>query len=513
MSLAFAIAIALAIFATAAATVALVFAIRERARSRRFREALKKVAQRRVRDRAQQVAALEHKATHDELTELPNRALLYDRLEVAIASARRSRKTMALLVLDLDRFKEINDTLGHGQGDLVLQSIGPRVRGAIRASDTVARLGGDEFAVLLPDVGDESAALMVARKVGKAIEEPLLLEGQILNIGASVGVALCPEHGEDPDALLKHGDIAMYVAKRTAVGCVLYAPEQDQGSRRRLALSAQLKGGIEAGQLFLVYQPKVELKTGRMTGVEALVRWNHPLLGVLPPDQFVPLAEKTGQIQALTFWVLGEALRQRAAWAAAGLELSVAVNLSARSLHDPELPARVTDLLAAHGTPPGALVLEITESCIMADPARAETVLALLRGLGVRLSIDDFGTGYSSLAYLSRLPVSEIKIDRSFVTGADAKQGSCDEVIVRSTIDLGHNLGLEVVAEGVEGEPTLERLIAEGCDQAQGYLVARPIPPDAVAKLIADPPPAVKRLRRAADRRSGASGRAKALPA
>ncbi|HVY62961.1 MAG TPA: EAL domain-containing protein, partial [Planctomycetota bacterium] len=411
-----------------------------------------------VSERRAQMAALERQATHDALTGLPNRALLQDRLGVAIAAARRSRRPLALLLMDLDRFKEINDTLGHATGDTVLRQVGPRVRRAIRESDTVARLGGDEFAVLLPDVGDATSALSVARGILSRVAEPILLEGQVLQPGASIGIALYPDHGDDADALLKRADVAMYLAKRAGAGVAVYAAELDPNSRRRLALTSALRGAIEAGELFLEFQPKLDIRSGRVRGAEALVRWRHPQLGVVAPAQFIPLAEQTGLIGPLTTWVLREALRTARGWRAAGLDLSVAVNLSPRTLQDPSFPAEVARTLAALAVPASALTLELTETGLMTDPERALSIARALAAAGVRLSVDDFGTGYSSLASLAKLPARELKIDRAFVAALERASG--EAVIVRSTIELGHSLALEVVAEGVETAATLEAVAA-----------------------------------------------------
>ncbi len=427
-----------------------------------------------VTDRKAQAAALKYQATHDVLTDLPNRTLLHDRLSNAIASGRRENKPLALMLMDLDRFKEINDTLGHHHGDLLLKQIGPRVKGVLRESDTVARLGGDEFAVLLPGAGTLEYVTVLVRKILRVLEQPFVLGELALDVGASVGIALCPDHGEDADLLIQRADVAMYLAKQTGSGYALYALEHDQHSPRRLGLMGELRHAIDNGQLFLLYQPKVDLRGGRVTGVEALVRWRHPELGIVPPDQFITLAEQTGLIKPLALWVLDAALRQYRAWDRAGLRLSLAVNLSARNLHDPQLPDQVRGILRTHRVSAGRLKVEITESFIMADPARAMEVLTRLSRMGVTLSIDDFGTGYSSLGYLKKLPVDEIKIDKSFVRDMGVDEDG--EVIVRSTIELAHNLGLKVVAEGVENQGTLDRLVALGCDAAQGYHISPPIP-------------------------------------
>jgi diguanylate cyclase (GGDEF)-like protein len=436
-------------------------------------------------ERKAQAAALEYKATHDALTDLPNRFLFHDRLQQALRAGLREKKPLALLVMDLDRFKEINDTLGHLIGDRLLQEAGRRIRGVLRESDTVARLGGDEFALLLPGARVNDAVLVV-EKVQKALARPFTLEGLSLDVEASFGIALFPEHGEDADTLIRRADVAMYVAKQAGSGYALYASEQDQYTPRRLMLIGELRHAIELNQLVLHYQPKINLRTGRVTGVEALVRWQHPQHGLIPPAEFISLAEQTGAIKPLTLWVLEEALRQCQAWHQAGLTLTVAVNLSARNLQDPQLVDQVAGFLETAGAAPSRLELEVTESVIMADPARALETLTRLSAMGVRLAIDDFGAGYSSLSYLKKLPVNELKIDKTFVINMATDDN--DAVIVRSTIDLAHNLGLAVVAEGVETQASWNRLAALGCDAAQGYWMSRPLPAADLTRWLAELP-------------------------
>jgi diguanylate cyclase (GGDEF)-like protein/PAS domain S-box-containing protein len=428
--------------------------------------------------RTQAKALLAHQATHDALTDLPNRTLLHDRLDQALRAGARHRQPLALLLLDLDRFKEINDTFGHHHGDLLVREVGQRVRAALRASDTLARLGGDEFAVLLPAT-DEGGAVAVAGALLAVLDAPLNVGGQTLHVGASIGIALCPAHGADTPTLLRHVDVAMYTAKRTHSGYAFYDAAHDQFSPHRLALVDDLRQAIANGALVLHYQPQVEVATGRIRGVEALVRWPHPRHGLIPPDQFIPLAEQTGLIASLTHWVVRDALRQARVWRDGSLELGVAVNLSMWDLHDPLLPDTIAGLLRTYGLPPAALCLELTESALMADAARALDVLARLRALGVRLAIDDFGTGYSSLSYLKRLPVDELKIDQSFVRRVAADE--IDATLVASILGVGHGLGLTVVAEGVEDRPGWELLARLGCDTIQGYYLSRPLPADALA--------------------------------
>jgi diguanylate cyclase (GGDEF)-like protein len=419
---------------------------------------------------------IKHQALSDALTGLPNRALLYDRTGQAMRQADRELVPAALALIDLDRFKEVNDTLGHHYGDQLLVQVGERLQAALRKVDTVARLGGDEFAVLLPRIETREGATTVARKLQAALEEPFVLEGLNLDVEASIGLAIYPDHGDDPEELLQRADIAMYTAKETHAGFVLFDPRQDQHSPRRLALLGELRRALEQRQLLLHYQPKVDAHTGQVLGVEALARWQHPEHGLVPPDEFIPLAERTGLITPLTHYVLDEALRQCREWQDIGHRLSVAVNVSARRLLDLAFPDEVADLLARHQVPAELLVVELTESTIMADPVHALDILTRLNTMGVQLSIDDFGTGYSSMAYLKHLPVHELKVDRSFVS--QMLHASSDAVIVHSTIDLGRNLGLRVVAEGVENALTLQQLDLLGCHAVQGYHISRPVAPE-----------------------------------
>ena len=431
-----------------------------------------------VTERKRAEEALAHQALHDGLTGLPNRVLLQDRLNQAIRLAQRDGRPFALCVIDLDRFKDVNDSLGHLAGDQLLQEVAYRVQKTLRASDTVARLGGDEFAVLLPEADGRTAAL-AAQKLVEAIGAPLMLDECDVSVGASIGICVYPENASDADALLRCADVAMYVAKQGRGGYALYAPDQDQSSSERLSLVGALRRALSQDELILHYQPKVDCQSGAVAGVEALVRWQHPHLGMIPPDTFIPLAEQTGLIRPLTRWVLTTAVRQTRAWHDEGLLLSVAVNLSAHDLQDADLPRWVAELLYEHDLDAEWLKLELTESALMSDPAKALQVLTELCDLGVRIAIDDFGTGYSSLGYLKRLPAHEIKIDRSFV--ADMAAHERDQAIVRSTIDLGHNLGLAAVAEGVEDQRTLDLLGGLGCDLAQGYYLSRPLPAQSVA--------------------------------
>jgi diguanylate cyclase (GGDEF)-like protein len=425
--------------------------------------------------------AKEHQALHDALTGLPNRVLFRDRVAQALHASRRSDSGSAVMLMDLNHFKEINDTLGHHQGDRLLQEVANRLRGALRAGDTVARLGGDEFGILLPGGTDPASAVFVAEHLLERLREPFLVDTTALQIGGSIGITHSPEHGTDVETLMQRADIAMYAAKATG-GYAVFDPSKDHHSPRRLSLAADLRGAIERGELRLAYQPKADLRTGRIVGVEALARWEHPQLGALEPGEFVPIAEQTGLIIALTSAVLDAALERVAAWRALGHDLSIAVNLSARSFLDARLADEIPQLLAAHDLAAECLELEITESMLMHDPQRAGETLERLAAIGVGLSVDDFGTGYSSLAHLKRLPVDTIKIDKSFVL--DMADDEADEAIVRSTIELAHNLGLRVVAEGVESAEAWMRLAALGCDLAQGFHLARPLPPGGLLALL-----------------------------
>lgn len=423
---------------------------------------------------AHQKATLLYQITHDYLTLLPNRILLRERLQQALHEEQPQSRSIALLVMDLNGFKEINHTLGHQTGDILLQQVGQRLKESLHEDVMVARLGGDEFAVLLTSGSDASNAAAVATKILTTLEEPFELNKLQVNVHASIGIALSPEHGTDADALFQKADIAMYVAKRNKNGFAVYTSEQNQNNRRQLSLMAELRRAMTEDQLFLVYQPKINLRTGRVYGVEALVRWKHPTLGIIRPARFISLAEQTGLIMPLTLWVLHEALRQCHAWQKMGLDVTTAVNLSVWNLQSQELPDQITGLLKTCAVEPDLLQLEITESAIMMDPARSMETLKRINNMGLKFSIDDFGTGYSSLAYLKKLPVQEIKIDRSFVCNMASDRD--DFVIVRSTVDLGHNLGLHVVGEGVEDQKTLERLSDLDCDAAQGFYISRPLP-------------------------------------
>jgi diguanylate cyclase (GGDEF)-like protein len=426
----------------------------------------------------------EHLALHDALTDLPNRTLFADRVEQAIALAERSQSTGAILVLDVDHFKDVNDTLGHHAGDRLLRDAAERLRSAVRSSDTVARLGGDEFAVLLNDVSGVDGATKVAEQIRAALALPVELEGIDVEVEPSIGIVLFPEHGSTPDDLLQRADVAMYEAKREKTRFAVYSARRDEHTPRRLALLSEMRRAIEQKELVLHYQPIVDIGTGEVTGAEALARWQHPVHGLVPPGEFIPLAERTGLIRELTLYVLEAGLDQISCWRREGIDLTLSVNLSARNLLDRSLAATVARLLESRDVPAQRLQLELTENTIMRDPTRSLAVLSELRNLGVRLAVDDFGTGYSSLSYLKHLPVTELKIDRSFVM--QMRMDESDERIVQSTIDLSRNLGLRVVAEGVEDGETLTRLGEIGCHDAQGFYLSRPLPAEAFAAWHAD---------------------------
>jgi diguanylate cyclase (GGDEF)-like protein len=407
------------------------------------------------------------------LTGLPNRKLLIQQTGVAIDDAAAKKAQVGLFLLDLDRFMEINDTLGHPVGDALLELVARRLESTVRAAGIVARLGGDEFAVLLTDVGDAEAAVEAAQRIRLVLGEPFHLDGMTLQIETSIGVALMPEHTDSVPRLLQLADVAMYQAKEDRTGVELYRPERDIHTPDRLDLLGSVRRAVENGELEMYYQPTVSFETGRPVGMEALIRWNHPVRGLVYPDAFLDLVEQSGMMRALTHLALAGSLAQAAVWWRSGIELPVAVNVSVRDLSDTSFADVVADLLRSNDLPARALRLEVTEHVLMADPARMTQALESMGRLGVDLSLDDFGTGYSSLVHLKRLPVSELKVDRSFVSRMTSDAD--DAVIVRSIVDLAHSLGLRVVAEGVETVDTWRALEALGCDLAQGYLISRPV--------------------------------------
>ncbi|MBU2538365.1 MAG: EAL domain-containing protein [Proteobacteria bacterium] len=436
-------------------------------------------------DNINRIAALErHNALHDDLTGLPNRTHLLERTKQLILQAKRDLQPLAILVMDLNRFKEINDALGHHYGDFLLQQVAQRLQEVLRESDTLARLGGDEFSVVL--AADTEQAKLVSRKISEALQQPFVIEGHSLNIGISIGIASYPEHGNDCDTLLQHADVAMYSAKSTETHYAVYDITQDQFTLNRLMLLTDLREAIRKDEhLYLHFQPKINIKSNRIKGVEALLRWDHPELGMIPPDQFIPLTEQGGIIRSLSKWVLNAALAQQAAWRDAGLDLPVSINLSIKDLQDISVPLLIKDLLKEYQLEPSSLMLEITETSMMLDPDRTYEVISNLHALGVRLSIDDFGTGYSSLAYLKQLPAEELKIDKSFVR--NMLKDDNDEVIVRAIIDLAKNMGLDVIAEGVESAKIITRLQELGCDLAQGYHICKPLPAKELEEWLKTP--------------------------
>ena len=420
-------------------------------------------------------------ADHDTLTALPNRALFQRRAAAAIDAARRGGSA-AIVVADLDRFKEVNDTLGHHNGDALLRELGARLAVHVRAGDTVARLGGDEFGLVLPSITEDEVRALLDR-LRTMLEEEVLVGALPLSAEASFGYALAPADGTDVDTVLRRADVAMYLAKGSRTGQARYDSVRDHYDASKLALVAELRRAIEGNELVLHYQPKATLRTGRVCAVEALVRWQHPERGLLPPDDFLPLAEQTGLIEPLTRWVLRTALEEVRGWGERFGELTMAVNVSARSLARPDFADTVLGALQQVGVLPHRLVVEITETALLADPETAAGVLTRISAAGVRVSIDDFGRGQTSLGYLSRLPLHELKIDKSFV--ADLPDNAGHAAIVRSIVELGHNLGLHVVAEGVDTEEIVGVLVAVDCDVAQGHLLARPMPPDELPEWLA----------------------------
>lgn len=419
----------------------------------------------------------------DQVTRLPNRARFHELVREAVKKAEQEQHPIALLLMDLDRFKEVNDTLGHDSGDILLKQVGNRLLDALFMADIVARLGGDEFGILLTKLAATSDLPEIIKKLQESLAFPFMIDGVPIKVEISIGVATMPEHANDADKLLQLADIAMYRAKKMASGYAIYEPRYNLHSMERLGLMAELRDAIEQDQLLLHFQPKLEIRTNRVVGLEALVRWQHPRLGLLYPDKFITIAEPTGLINPLTNWVLTEALNYCHDESLKGTQLRMSVNLSARSLHDPQLLQMVANALKITYAEPSQLILEITESAIFLDPSRAEEVIVALSDMGVGLSIDDFGTGYTSLASIKRLPINEIKIDRSFIV--DMLTNKKDAMIVRSVIELGHNLGLTVVAEGVETKEIFDALNVLGCDEIQGYFISKPLASEPLKNWIA----------------------------
>jgi diguanylate cyclase (GGDEF)-like protein len=426
-----------------------------------------------IAEREQRILKL---AYEDPLTQLPNRAQFGEALERGIVLAQTQGQSLAILVMDLDRFKFVNDSLGHGVGDHVLRQVGMRLHKLLGTAGCVARLGGDEFALLVPAL-QIAQVVELAQRILDALERPIIFQDQPLDVGTSIGIALFPEHAADAETLVRNADIAMYVAKRNKIGYTVYDPKFDTSQQEHLSLLGELRHAVEHGELRLYYQPKVSLASSTVHAAEALIRWVHPTKGLVPPGLFIPFAEHTGYIKVLTRWVLAEAIRQCGVWRRDGLQLQVSVNISARDLMNRDLPEAISALLSEHAVPASMVCLEITESGFMEDPAHAQKVLERLASIGLQLSIDDYGTGYSSLSYIMQLPVSELKIDRSFVSHMIDDRDLT--TIVRSTIELGHSLGLKVVAEGVEDGQGFALLRELGCDGAQGYFMSPPLPAEA----------------------------------
>jgi diguanylate cyclase (GGDEF)-like protein len=426
-----------------------------------------------------------HLALHDALTGLPNRRLLHDRLDRAIAASDRSGKKLALMILDIDRFKEVNDTLGHDRGDALLNQVAERLSQVVRGADTVARLGGDEFAVLAPEVGTLLDAERLGGRVHSAFDEPFVIDDLHLHVEASIGIAIMPDNADNSTELMQRADTAMYAAKSTHLGVLLYRPGEGGNSAERLALLSDLRLAIGTSQLSIHYQPKINLETTQVIGTEALLRWNHPGRGNVPPNDFIPLAENTGLIQGLTRYVLEMVCSQMSEWDRIGAEfahLPVSVNLSARNLLEPDFDEFLEDILASHLIEPDRLELEVTESALIEDPVRSHQMLHKIAGLGVTLAVDDFGTGYTSMSQLEQMPLSTLKIDRSFTRRLADDPGGA--TLVKAMVDLAHEFGLEVVAEGVEDAEVTARLRELGCDIGQGYLWSRPVESQALPEVL-----------------------------
>jgi len=434
-----------------------------------------------ISNRRHYIEQLEHKTLHDQLTELPNRTLLIDHLSYALGEARRDATKMSVLMVKALRLREINDLLGHANGDEILKETARCLQTVIRKSDTLARMGSNEFAIVLHETNLDQAQI-VARKIQQQFESPVVTGDIQVEIETTIGIALYPDHADNPQGLLQYADIAMQVAKKEPSGISVYNAENDPYSKRRLQLHGALRNAIKESSLVLHYQPKLDIATRTIVGVEALARWPHPSEGMIPPNDFIPLIEQSGLIRPFTLWALETAIIQAAQWQRDGYRLSVSVNLSTRNLVDPDLPDLIQQLLERHYLSPDLLTLEITESAVMYRPEFAMGALDKLNTMGVKLSIDDFGTGYSSLSYLRRLPVHELKVDRSFI--ANIYESDCDAMIVNSTIDLAHNLGMTVVAEGIEEKETLELLGAFRCDLAQGYYISRPQPAENLKEIL-----------------------------
>lgn len=417
-----------------------------------------------------------HESTHDTMTDLPNRVLLRDRLEQSIQATIRHKTWLGLLILDIDNFKDINESLGHFSGDRLLKQVVSRLKGVVRKSDTIARVGPDEFAIVLNMLEDIENIHPMIKKLQMLFLEPFPLETLSLEVQVSIGVAVFPDHGNDVDTMLQRADLALCAAKSDIKKYAIYSGQLEKRSPHRLTLMGELRHAIEHDELRLHFQPQIDLNTHKIIGVEALVRWQHPKHGFMPPDEFIPMAERTGLIKPLSVWVLKHALGKVEQWHKQNLKLSIAINLSPSTFLDADLPSVIIGMLSLYAVPAKYIIFEITEGTMIKNPTLAHTIMKQLTKMGIRISIDDFGTGYSSLAYLKDLPASEVKIDRSFVM--DMLGNDNDAVIVRSIIDLGHNLSLNVVAEGVEDKETATRIKKQGCDVLQGYYISKPVSSD-----------------------------------
>ena len=419
--------------------------------------------------------ALEHQALHDPLTNMPNRKMFNNYLQNLISSSAYTNKKFILILSDLDRFKDINDTLGHHIGDIVLQQVGERLHETLRSNDMVARLGGDEFGVILADTTLDQAVIIL-KKILDSFELPFNIEGHHLDIGISMGVVEYPLHGDDVNILIQRADVAMYNAKNKRMGFSAYESSEDSHAVSRLALAAELRQALNNKLLQLYYQPKIDLKTGMIYGAEALLRWDHAERGFISPDEFIPLAEHTGLIQPITYMVMEQAAKQCELWNEMGHKMEISINISMNCMHDAKLPADINKIILSKKISPDQIMLELTENIFIKDPVRSKKILDNISSMGIGISIDDFGTGYSSLAYLKQLPVNELKIDRSFVM--EMLEDENDEVIVRTTIDLAHNMDIKVVAEGVESQEIMNKLKEFNCNSAQGYYLGRPMQAD-----------------------------------
>ncbi|MGZ8135843.1 MAG: putative bifunctional diguanylate cyclase/phosphodiesterase [Methylococcaceae bacterium] len=412
-------------------------------------------------------------STHDSLTELPNRALFYDRVERAIISANNQDKLLSILLIEIDNFKDIYDTLGRNSSDLILRQFSTRLKAVSREIDAVAKIDGSVFGFLLADINNLTVAERLAQTIQQAMEASFVIERLHVSVHSNIGIVYCPDHGDDVDTLVQRAGVALHMAQHVNCGYAIYEPSFDKYSPKKLTLMTELRHAIDRDELELFYQAKVSIQTGELCGAEALIRWNHPVYGMIMPDEFIPMAERTRTIKHVTLWVLQRAFRNCADWQKQGINLKISVNLSAKDLHDPELPDLIAGVAASATIKPEWIILEITESSVMRDPESALEIINRLYNMGYQFSIDDFGTGYSSLAYLRKMPLSEIKIDRSFVM--DITKSENDSVIVNATINLAHNLGLQVTAEGVESQEVMTKLKDYGCDVAQGYFLNKPL--------------------------------------